>query len=109
MDQPRRPTHTRPTPTDPTVGRGTLARQSSPKALLASDDAAWEALRPQMNAANDAEFEALRTDWLAGTPTPGSVDTASADAFLKVMNDLGGAELVGEATTLPEGLFVELE
>ncbi|ETX29586.1 ABC transporter substrate-binding protein [Roseivivax isoporae] len=79
------------------------------KALLASEDAAWEALRPQMNAANDAEFEALRTDWLAGTPTPGSVDTASADAFLKVMNDLGGAELVGEATTLPEGLFVELE
>ncbi|MHA6347231.1 ABC transporter substrate-binding protein [Roseivivax sp. CAU 1761] len=79
------------------------------KDLLAEDDAAWEALRPQMNADDDAQFDQLQTDWLAGTPERGPIDADSADAFLKLMAELGGEELVGQATTLPEGLFADVE
>ena len=79
------------------------------KELLMSDDSAWNELRPMMNADDDAQFEALRTDFRAGVPRAGNVDPASADAVLQVMAELGGEDLVGQATTLPEGLFAKLE
>ena len=79
------------------------------KALLAEDAAAWEALRPQMNAASDAQFEQLRGDWLAGVPQRGPVDAAAADKLLSLMAELGGAELVGQADHVPDGLFAEVQ
>lgn len=79
------------------------------KDLLASDPEAWEAIRPMMNASTDAQFELLKADWLAGTPERGPVDPEGASAFLALMNDLGGSELVGEATSVPDGLFAEVE
>ncbi len=78
------------------------------KDRLAGDLQAWEALRPQMNAASEAEFDQLRADWLAGTPARGPVDGAEAAKLLALMGDLGGAELVGAAVDLPEGLFVDV-
>lgn len=75
------------------------------KELLASDDAAWEPLRPLMGAANEAEFIALRRGWRDGIPEPGPVDEAQVAALLSVLADLGGEELVGAATELPEGVF----
>ena len=59
-----------------------------------------------MNADNDAEFEALRAGFRAGIPAPGPVDEAAAAKLLAVMAELGGEELVGQATTLPEGVFL---
>ena len=79
------------------------------KEVLASDDAAWEALRDRMNAASEAEFRTLRNDFRAGIPRRGPIDPAGADAFLQLMASLGGAALVGDATALPEGLFVPIE
>lgn len=79
------------------------------KDLLASDDVAWDAIRPQMNASTDAQFETLKSDWLAGTPARGPVDLDGANRMLALMAELGGAELVGEATTVPEGLFAVVE
>ncbi|SFB12512.1 NitT/TauT family transport system substrate-binding protein [Poseidonocella pacifica] len=79
------------------------------KDLLSQDDAAWDAIRPEMNASNDAQFETLRDDWRAGIPSRGPIDPAGADALLQLMADLGGEELVGQATTLPDGLFAEIE
>lgn len=79
------------------------------KDLLAGDDAAWETVRPQMNAGNDEEFARLKADWLAGTPARGPVDLAGVQQMLSLMNDLGGAELVGEATEVPEGLFADVK
>ncbi len=85
-----------------------LARASAEaKARLAADPAAWDRIRPMMNAANDAEFAALKAGFLAGTPAPGRIDEAAAGKVLALMATLGGAELVGGATTLPEGLFVQ--
>ncbi|WP_335947285.1 ABC transporter substrate-binding protein [Salipiger bermudensis] len=79
------------------------------KAMLAEDMAAWEAIRPRMNASSDAQFEQLRSDWLAGVPARGPVDGAAAGKLLALMGELGGADLVGKAESLPDGLFAEVE
>lgn len=79
------------------------------KDLLLHDDAAWEALRPRMNAKTEAEFIALRDGWRAGVPAPGAVDEASAAAMLELMAKLGGEQLVGRATTLPAGVFLTVD
>ncbi|MDK8874123.1 ABC transporter substrate-binding protein [Paracoccus sp. SSJ] len=85
---------------------GGLARASrAAKELLARDDAVWEELRPIMEAADDAEFQALRAGWRAGIPTPGPVDAANAQRMFATMAELGGEELTGGVATLPEGLF----
>ena len=75
------------------------------KDLLARDDAAWDALRPIMNAKDDAEFLALRAGWRAGIPAPGPVDAAKAQKLFAAMAALGGDELTGGLTELPAGLF----
>ena len=49
---------------------GFAAASHSAKDLLAKDDAAWDDLRPLMNADSDAEFIALRDGWRAGIPEP---------------------------------------
>ncbi|MBS0122847.1 ABC transporter substrate-binding protein [Thetidibacter halocola] len=77
------------------------------KDLLANSDAEWDRLRPLMNAANDAQFSALKAGYRAGIPTPGPVDEAAAAKMLRLMAELGGTELVGDATDLPAGLFVQ--
>lgn len=94
---------------NPGIAGALRAASRDARALLARDPAAWEAIRDRMNADSEAEFEALRADFLAGTPPDGPVDTADADRFLRLMAELGGAELVGGATRLPEGLFAVTE
>lgn len=75
---------------------------------LLNDPTKWQTLRPQMNAANDAQFDQLRQDWLAGVPARGPVDAAAAGKLLALMSDLGGEDLVGKASSLPEGLFADI-
>ncbi|QDC09852.1 ABC transporter substrate-binding protein [Oceanicola sp. D3] len=94
---------------NPDLGHAMYRASRDAKELLASDDAAWEAIRPMMNAKTDAQFETLKTDFRAGIPADAPVSEAGADALLKVMASLGGAELVGEATELPKGLFLTSE
>lgn len=79
------------------------------KDLLANDPAAWETIRPRMNAKTDAQFERLKADWLGGIPARGPVNIEAANKMLQVMADLGGAELVGKADSVPEGLFADLD
>ncbi len=79
------------------------------KDLLSSDDAAWEAIRPSMNANSDAQFDTLKADWIGGIPARGPVDVEAANKMLSVMAELGGAELVGKASTVPEGLFADID
>jgi len=83
-----------------------LARASrSAKDILARNDAAWQDLRPIMEAADDAEFEALKAGWRAGIPAHGPVDAENAQKMFATMAELGGDELTGGVTALPEGLF----
>lgn len=79
------------------------------KDQLATSDAAWEAIRPRMNAATDAQFEQLKSDWIAGIPARAPVDEVAAGKMLRLMGDLGGPELVGDATLLPAGLFADVK
>jgi NitT/TauT family transport system substrate-binding protein len=79
------------------------------KALLLTDQAAWDRLRPIMNAENDAEFTALRDGWRAGVPADAPVDEANAAKVFALMATLGGEELLGKVTTLPEGVFYKGE
>lgn len=93
----------------PEVAQGLYKASSAAKNLLRTDDKAWDGLRGQMNAADDAEFIALRDGYRAGIPSGKPIDEAAADLFLRLMAELGGEALVGKATTLPEGVFLHLE
>ena len=87
--------------------KGLAAASRQAKDLLATDEAAWEELRPIMNAKSDAQFAALKAGFRAGIPAPGPVDEQAAGAMLALMANLGGEELMGKVTTLPEGVFVQ--
>ncbi|PWR04275.1 ABC transporter substrate-binding protein [Meridianimarinicoccus roseus] len=93
----------------PGLAQALYAASRDAKDLLATDPAAWDAIRPQMNAGSDAQFDQLKADWLAGTPNRGPVDIDGATRMLELMNTLGGADLVGEATSVPAGLFADVE
>jgi NitT/TauT family transport system substrate-binding protein len=91
----------------PELVQGLYHASRQAKELL-MEDAAWEGIRPMMNAENEAEFAALQAGYRAGIPAEGPVDGAAADRMLQVMGELGGEELVGKATSVPEGLFLEV-
>ena len=89
----------------PDVVAGMARASAAAKAKLASDPAAWDRLRDRMRVDDDAQFMALQEGFNAGTPAAGAVDLGAADRMLKVMAELGGTDLVGDVTALPDGLF----
>jgi NitT/TauT family transport system substrate-binding protein len=89
----------------PELVAGMAKASIAAKAKLASDPAAWDRLRGRMRVDDDAQFLALQDGFNAGTPAAGAVATAAADKMLQLMADLGGTELVGDVTSLPDGLF----
>ena len=89
----------------PELVAGMAKASAAAKARLASDPEAWDRLRDRMNVEDDAQFKALQDGFNAGTPAAGAVNLEAADRMLKVMADLGGTDLVGEVTSLPDGLF----
>ena len=91
----------------PALIEGLAADSRDAKALMASDDAAWDRLGERMKAANDAEFEALKAGFKEGIPEPGPVDEAAADRMLELMAEIGGSDVVGPVTDPPDGLFVQ--
>lgn len=78
------------------------------KDLLETSQAAWDRLRPSMNAGSDAEFNQLKSDWIAGIPERRPINLNGAQQMLMLMNDLGGPELVGGTSTIPDGLFADV-
>lgn len=93
---------------NPGIAKSLYNASRASKELLAADDAAWEPLRDRMNVKSDAQYETLRTDFRAGIPNAEAVDVESAAKFLALMAKLGGEKLVGGATTLPNGLFADV-
>lgn len=91
----------------PELVQGLSRASRAAKDLLAGSDAEWDRLRPRMNAGSEAEFDALRAGYRAGIPSDARVDEEAASRMLALMAELGGPELVGSVTTLPDGLFVQ--
>lgn len=91
----------------PELVEGLAAASRAAKDLLATDDAEWDRLRPRMNAKTDAQFAALKAGFRAGIPDEGAVDEEAAARMLRLMAEFGGKELLGKATELPEGVFVQ--
>ena len=89
----------------PEVVAGLAAASRAAKDLLASDDAEWDRLRPKMNADTDEQFAALVAGFRAGIPADRPIDEDAAGRMLELMYELGGEDLLGEATTLPSGTF----
>lgn len=92
---------------NPELVQGLYRASRQAKELLMGEEA-WAGVRPMMNAENDAEFAALQEGFRAGIPAEGPVDAASAERMLQVMGELGGEELVGKATSVPQGLFLDV-
>lgn len=92
---------------NPAVVNGLAAASRQAKGLLAKSDAEWDRIRDRMNADTDAEFASLKAGYRAGIPTVDAVDEDAAARMLALMAELGGEDLVGQATTLPEGVFVQ--
>ena len=85
---------------------GKAERQA--EALMAADPAVWMKLRPLMNAPDDNTFAALKDAFLRGIPRkPRDTEIAEATAFYATLAAIGGQALVGKATTLPAGLYVD--
>lgn len=90
------------------LAQGLYAASRDAKAILNSNDTAFEAVRKRMNAKNEAQFNALKAGFKAGIPAPTQVDEQAVDKTLRMMAKLGGPDLVGKATNLPSNLFVQL-
>lgn len=73
---------------------------------LAADPAAWERLRPLMRVEDAVTFEALKRRFLAGRPRrPLAEEERDARTLYAALAALGGPDLVGPATALPDGLY----
>ena len=93
-------------PPEALAGFAKAVRQAND--LLAGDPKAWDPLRPLIRAPDDATFAALKAAYLRGIPKkPRAAEIADAQAFFAVVAKLGGAALVGEATSLPADLYVD--
>lgn len=94
---------------DTKLSQGLFAASRDAKAILDSDDAAFDAIKKRMKPKNDAQYDALKAGFRAGIPASTTVDEEAVDKTLQMMAKLGGPDLVGKATTLPKDLFVSLD
>ncbi|AWN37258.1 ABC transporter substrate-binding protein [Methylobacterium radiodurans] len=78
------------------------------KDMLASDPATWEIVRPLMTAEDEATFEALKREFLAGIPRrPIADERADGERLYAVLQRLGGERVVGSGPSLPAGLYFD--
>lgn len=91
----------------PELVAGLANASRAAKEILATDHAEWDRIRGRMNAKTDAQFDALKAGFRAGIPAPTPIDQEAAAKMLALMAKVGGSDLVGKATQLPEGTFFE--
>ena len=91
---------------NPDLASGFVAASREAKALLAEDDAAWDRVRPMMDAEDDAVFATLKQRYREGIPARSiaeeEADTARVYDYLA---KAGGEALVGSAETMAPGTF----
>src|SRR5215207_2251807 len=68
------------------------------KALLTSSDAAWDAVRPRMQAEDEPTFEVLKRYFLDGIPKRDALaEQGDAERLYAMLARLGGEKLIGSA------------
>jgi len=89
----------------PDLAKGLIDASYEAKALLKTDDAVWEKLRPIMDAEDDAIFRALKEGYREGIPDRYErKDIAAAESAFAVMRRADPAS-VANLEALPEGTF----
>lgn len=85
---------------------GFLAASAKAEAILLHSDAEWDAVRPLMNAPNDALFLRLRDGFRAGIAhaPPAEVEKA-ADRLFAILHAEGGDAATGGLSSMPSGVF----
>lgn len=87
------------------LAKGLIDASYEAKALLKTDDAVWETLRPIMDAEDDATFQALKEGYRDGIPDRYErKDIAAAENAFAVMRRADPAS-VANLEALPEGTF----
>jgi NitT/TauT family transport system substrate-binding protein len=85
---------------------GFLKASRQAKDLLASSDAEWDRLRPQMNLEDDAVFKNTVKRFREGIPKrPIAEEEKDTAKIYDYLAKAGGEKLVGPATTLSPGTF----
>lgn len=85
---------------------GFLAASRRAKEIMVRSDAEWERLRPLMQAEDEATWRSLRDHYRAGIPRRWTgEERAGAETLFALMAKLGGRDLVGDITAVPEGTF----
>ncbi len=93
---------------DPAALAGFAQASRAAKQIMATDAQAWAALRPIMEAPDEATFEVLRAAFLDGVPhQTRQAEIANATVLFALLARLGGEPLVGAARELPAGLYVD--
>lgn len=85
---------------------GFLAAAAAAEARLAASPAEWQAVRPLMDASDDALFDQLRRRFVAGIAHPAPEDQArTAARVLDVLKQVGGTRATEGLSALPQGVF----
>jgi NitT/TauT family transport system substrate-binding protein len=94
---------------DPRMLADFAAASRRAKTLLATSEAAWMAVRPRMQAEDDATFQVLKRYFVDGIPgREPAAERADAEHLYAILARLGGEKLVGPATALPPGLYADV-
>jgi len=89
----------------PALAKGLIDASYEAKALMKSDDAVWDKLRPIMDADEDAVFQALKEGYRDGIPDRyDRKDIAAAEGAFAVMRKVDPAS-VAHLEALPHGTF----
>jgi NitT/TauT family transport system substrate-binding protein len=90
----------------PDLVEGFAASSRRAKHILSTSDEAWAAIRPMMEAEDDATFRVLKRYFIEGIPRrPIEVERADAERLYAVLSRLGGEKLVGAGSELPDNLY----
>ncbi len=78
------------------------------KDMLANDPKTWDIVRPLMDAPDQATFESLKREFLAGIPRrPIAAERADAAKLYDILSRLGGERLVGTGAGLPPDFYYD--
>jgi NitT/TauT family transport system substrate-binding protein len=91
---------------NPELIQGFLHATTKAKQILQQSNREWERIRPLMKAPDEATFIALRDGFRAGIPVHwGMQEHQAAEQLFKILSNIGGKKLVGNATRLAQGTF----